>query len=131
MGWSPVQLMLLLMPHLPPPLLLLLLLLFLLIAQGTPHKKTLTFKHTMHHAQGILSGCWVVGFSWVAESLERHQQGLTAGFPVPEGPHEVTADSSGGRGGPARGRERAGQGGHPVLHGWRVLVSGERHVTLQ
>jgi hypothetical protein len=47
------------------------------------------------------------------------------GVLVAEGPHEVLGDSSGGAGGPARGREAACEGRPALLQGQQVLIAGE------
>jgi hypothetical protein len=43
---------------------------------------------------------------------------------VAEAAFEVLGDSSGGAGGPARGRERARQGQPPLLQGQQVFIAG-------
>ncbi|WIA17492.1 hypothetical protein OEZ85_014330 [Tetradesmus obliquus] len=86
---------------------------------------------------GILSGCWVVSSSWVSACLDTlaaakpsspsaaaDTAAAAAAALVAEAPHEVLGDSSGGAGGPGRGRARAVEGAPALLQGQQVFVAG-------
>jgi hypothetical protein len=49
---------------------------------------------------------------------------------VAEAAYEVLGDSSGGAGGPARGRERARQGQPPLLQGLQVFIAGGCRIVI-
>ncbi|WIA37707.1 hypothetical protein OEZ86_014592 [Tetradesmus obliquus] len=93
-------------------------------------------RRTLKYMQGILSGCWVVSSSWVTACLDALAAAAKPSSPsaaadtaaaaalVAEAPHEVLGDSSGGAGGPGRGRARASEGAPALLQGQQVFVAG-------
>ena len=73
-------------------------------------------RRTLKYLMGVLGGKWMVGASWPAACLE-------AGVPVPEEPHEITGDASGGQSGAILGRLAHASGAPPLLQGHEVNVA--------
>lgn len=83
----------------------------------------------------MISSSWVTAcLAATADSTAAagDSKGAAANATLPaEAPHEVLGDSSGGVGGPARGRERKDAVQPPLMAGREVFVAGRHALDLQ
>jgi hypothetical protein len=74
---------------------------------------------TFKHLCGILSGQWIVSSEWLRASLDRSEY-------VPEAAYELQGDmSTGGQGGPSKGRAAHAAGRSAIFAGCAVYLHGK------